>query len=98
MKDDNLDVIDNGFDMGHPKVSYLSIRRTHCANRVYQIAEQKNLDPEEIPKRIYHCNVYSSDEKFESLSSKFIEQYNTKLVIIDSIISLHRAEFSDEEQ
>ncbi len=81
-----------------PPYSIIFIDTDHAfrANRVHQIAEQKNLDPEEVLKRIYHCNVYSS-EQLEVLINdlpKFIEQYNTKLVIIDSIISLHRAEFS----
>jgi DNA repair protein RadA len=77
-------------------IIFIDTENTFRANRVHQIAEQKNLDPEEVLKRIYHCNVYSS-EQLEVLIDdlpKFIEQYNTKLVIVDSIISLHRAEFS----
>ena len=77
-------------------IIFIDTENTFSANRVHQIAEQKNLDPEEILKRIYHCNVYSS-EQLEALIDdllKFIEQYNTKLVIVDSIVSLHRAEFS----
>ena len=77
-------------------IIFLDTENSFRANRVHQIAEQKNLDPEEVLKRIYHCNVFSS-EQLEVLIDdlpKFIEQYNTKLVIIDSIISLHRAEFS----
>jgi len=77
-------------------IIFIDTENTFRANRVHQIAEQKNLDPEDILKRIYHCNVYSS-EQLEVLIDdlpKFIEQYNTKLVIVDSIISLHRAEFS----
>lgn len=49
-----------------------------------------------VLETIYHCNVFNSEE-LESLINnldKFIEQYNAKLVIVDSIISLHRAEFS----
>jgi DNA repair protein RadA len=77
-------------------IIFIDTENTFRVNRVHQIAEQKNLDPEDILKRIYHCNVYSS-EQLEVLIDdlpKFIEQYNTKLVIVDSIISLHRAEFS----
>ena len=99
MKDDNLHVIDNGSTHGGPgSIIFIDTENTFRANRVYQIAEQKNLDPEDILKRIYHCNVYSS-EQLEILIDdlpKFIEQYNAKLVIVDSIISLHRAEFSGQ--
>lgn len=100
MKDDNLDVIENGSTHAAPgSVIFIDTENAFRANRVYQIAEQKNLDPEDILKRIYHCNVYSS-EQLELLIDdlpKYVEQYNTKLVIVDSIISLHRAEFSGRE-
>ena len=99
LKDDSLDDGDNEFSQRLPgSIIYIDTESTFQANRVYQIAEQKNLDPEEILKRIYHCNVYSS-EQLEALIDnlpEFIEQYNTKLVIVDSIISLHRAEFSGQ--
>jgi DNA repair protein RadA len=77
-------------------IIFLDTENSFRANRVHQIAEQKNLDPEEVLKRIYHCNVYSSEQLEVIIDDlpKFIEQYNAKLVIIDSIISLHRAEFS----
>jgi DNA repair protein RadA len=77
-------------------IIFIDTENTFKANRIHQIAEQKNLDPEDILKRIYHCNIYSSGQ-LEALIDelpKFIERYNTKIVIIDSIISLHRAEFS----
>src|SRR5215831_4086143 len=99
LKNDNLDDGDNEFSQRLPgSIIYIDTESTFQANRVHQIAEQKNLDPEDILKRIYHCNVYSS-EQLEALVDdlpKFIEQYNTKLVIVDSIISLHRAEFSGQ--
>ena len=78
-------------------IIFVDTENTFKANRIHQIAELKNLDPEDILKRIYHCNIYSS-EQLEVLIDdlpKFIEQYNARLVIIDSIISLHRAEFSE---
>jgi DNA repair protein RadA len=62
---------------------------------VHQIAEQRGLDPLPILEKIFHCTVYSS-EHLESVIDdldKSIELYNAKIVIIDSIISLHRAEF-----
>ena len=97
LEDESLDVNDNGSTHKEPgSIIFIDTEDSFRANRVHQIAEQKNLDPEDILKRIYHCNVYSS-EQLEVLIDdlpKFIEQYNTKLVIIDSIISLHRAEFS----
>lgn len=97
LMEDDLNTCDSGLTHRAPgSIIFIDTENTFQANRVHQIAEQKNLDPEDILKRIYHCNVYSS-EQLEALINdlpSFIEQYNCKLVIIDSIISLHRVEFS----
>jgi DNA repair protein RadA len=77
-------------------IIFIDSENTFRADRIHQIAEQRGFDPLPILERIFHCKVYSS-EHLESVINgldKSIEQYNAKLVIIDSIISLHRAEFS----
>lgn len=77
-------------------IIFIDSENTFRADRVHQIAEQRGLNPLPILEKIFHCKVYSS-EHLESVIDnldKSIEQYNAKLVIIDSIISLHRAEFS----
>ena len=63
MKDDNLDVTNNGSTQrASGSIIFIDTENTFRANRVYQIAEQKNLDPEDVLRRIYHCNVYSSEQ------------------------------------
>src|SRR5919106_6855152 len=77
-------------------IIFVDSENTFRADREHQIAEQRGFDPLPILEKIFHCHVYSS-EHLESVINdldKSIEQYNAKLVIIDSIISLHRAEFS----
>jgi DNA repair protein RadA len=84
----------NPHDAGN--IIFIDSENTFRADRVHQIAEQWGLDPLPILEKVYHCQVYSS-EHLESVIDdldKSIEQYNAKIVIIDSIISLHRAEFS----
>ena len=69
------------------------------AERIHQIAESRGLDAEEIMKKINICKIYYSahlEAVIRSLA-KYIEQYKARLVIIDSIISLHRAEFAGRE-
>jgi DNA repair protein RadA len=77
-------------------VIFIDTENTFRSERAYQIAEQNGLDPLAVLKTIYHYNVYNSEELELVIDNldKFIEQYNAKLVIVDSIISLHRAEFS----
>ena len=80
-------------------IIFIDTENTFRADRVYQIAEQNGFDPLTILQKIYHCKIFNSEE-LESLInnlSQSIEQYNAKLVIVDSIISLHRAEFSGRE-
>jgi DNA repair protein RadA len=80
-------------------VIFIDTENTFRSERAYQIAEQNGLDPLAVLKTIYHYNVYNSEELELVIDNldKFIEQYNAKLVIVDSIISLHRAEFSGRE-
>ena len=77
-------------------IIFIDTENTFRSERAYQIAEQNGLDPLAVLNTIYHCNVYNSKELESIIDNldKFIEQYNAKMVIIDSIISLHRAEFS----
>lgn len=86
MKDDGLDE-----ETQRPprSIIFIDTENTFQANCVYQISEQKNLDPEDILKRIYHCNVYSSEELEVLVDNlpNYIEQYNSRLIIIDNIIS-----------
>jgi DNA repair protein RadA len=77
-------------------IIFIDSENTFRANRVHQIAEQRGFDPLQILEKIFHCKVYSSKHLEAVINDldKSIEQYNAKLVIIDSIISLHRAEYS----
>ena len=90
------ELIENNPHGNAGNIIFVDSENTFRADRVHQIAEQRGLDPFPILEKIFHCQVYSS-EHLESVIDnldKSIERYNAKLVIIDSIISLHRAEFS----
>ena len=90
------ELIENNPDGDAGNIIFIESENTFRADRVHQIAEQRGLDPFPILEKIFHCQAYSS-EHLESIIDdldKLIEQYNAKLVIVDSIISLHRAEFS----
>jgi DNA repair protein RadA len=80
-------------------IIFVDTENTFRAERVHQIAESRGLDTEEIMKKIFVCKIYYSahlEAVIRSLS-KYIEQYKARLVIIESIISLHRAEFAGRE-
>jgi DNA repair protein RadA len=80
-------------------IIFVDTENAFRAERVHQIAESRGLDAEEIMKRIFVCRIYYSAHLEAVIRglAKSIEQYKARLVIINSIISLHRAEFPGRE-
>jgi len=74
---------------------YLDTEGTFRPERIYQIAETRGLNAEEILQRIMLCKIYNSNhlEVIVRALGKYIEKFKARLIIVDSIISLHRAEF-----
>ena len=74
---------------------YIDTESTFRPERLYQIAQVRGLDPDEIINNVTFCKVYNSShlELVVRVLGKHIERYGAKLVIVDSVISLHRAEF-----
>jgi len=77
-------------------VIYIDTEGTFRPERVEQIARSRGFDPTEILKNVAVCKVYNSShlELIVKDLGKYINDFKAKLVVIDSIISLHRAEFS----
>jgi DNA repair protein RadA len=69
---------------------------TFRPERVDQIARARGLDASEVLKRIAICKAYNSShlELIVKSMGKYIDDFKAKMIIIDSIISLHRAEFA----
>lgn len=80
-------------------IIFVDTENTFRPERIHQIAEARGLDSEEIMKKVFVCKIVNSAQ-LEALIrnlGKSIEEYKAKLVIVDSIISLHRAEYSGRE-
>jgi len=62
---------------------------------VEQIARTRGLDHRHVLKSVAVCKVYNSShlELIVKDLGRYVNEFKAKLVIIDSIISLHRAEF-----
>jgi DNA repair protein RadA len=81
-------------------VIFIDTENTFRAERVHQIAEARRPGTvEEILKRIFVCKIYNSAHLEYVIANlgKYIEQYKANLVIVDSVISLHRAEYTRRE-
>src|SRR6266516_889050 len=78
-------------------VIFIDTENTFRPERIHQIAEHRGIGaPEEILRKIYVCKIFNSG-RLESMIhnlGKSIQQYKAKIVVVDSIISLHRAEFT----
>jgi DNA repair protein RadA len=77
------------------KALYIDTESTFRPERLQQIAEARGLDSSDVLKKIIFCKVYNSShlELVTKNLGRYIEKYNIKIVLIDSVISLHRAEF-----
>jgi DNA repair protein RadA len=89
----------NGTKSPINSIIFIDTENTFRPERVQQIAEARDLDYEEIMKKVFVCKI-SNSAQLEALIrhlGKSIEEYKAKLVIVDSIISLHRAEYIGRE-
>ena len=84
---------ENGLDGG---VIYIDTEGTFRPERLQQIAESRGFVPLEVLKNTVLCKVYNSShlELIMKNLGGYISNFNAKLIIVDSIISLHRAEFT----
>lgn len=78
---------------------YIDAEGTFSSLRIREIIEQRNMDPQTINK-IYRKRPESAAllELYVNDLSKIIREKNIKLIIVDSIIILHRQEYIGREQ
>jgi DNA repair protein RadA len=77
-------------------VIYIDTEGTFRPERLNQIARARQLESSFVLKNVAVCKVYNSShlELIIKDLGKYVNDFNAKLVVIDSIISLHRAEFA----
>jgi DNA repair protein RadA len=99
IKQENKKVAEKVTSLDGSNVIFIDTENTFRAERVHQIAEARGFEPEEILKKVYVCKIYSSVHLEQIIKNlgKYLEQYKVKLVIIDSIIALHRVDFPGRE-
>jgi len=79
---------------------YIDTEGTFRPERLRQIATAKGLDPDEVEKKVRYCQIFNASHlelTIRNLGGE-IERLKPKLVIIDSIISLHKAEYTGRGQ
>jgi len=81
------------------EVLYYDTEGTFSATRLYQIAENNGLNPEEALRNVIISRVYNSDHQNFLLDHAFklCAEENIKLVIVDSAASHFRSEYLGRE-
>jgi len=75
---------------------YIDTESTFRPERLYQIAESRGLDPMRVLSKVIFTRIYNSShlELIIKNLGEVVEKHGIRLVVVDSIISLHRAEFT----
>lgn len=75
---------------------WIDTEGTFRPERIEQIAKVRGLDPQATLQNILTSRMVNAShlEMFVKSLSEFIQKYKLKLVVVDSVIALHRAEFS----
>jgi DNA repair protein RadA len=81
------------------KVLFIDTEGTFSAERVYQMAQAMQLQPEKILEGIMCGRVYNSDHQVLAVDHAFkmCQEENIRLLIIDSVLSHFRSEYIGRE-
>jgi len=82
-----------GFD---GQAIFIDTEGTFRPDRIQQIAIARGLDPDAVIDNIQYVHIYNASHLQLTVRDipKYIKDHRAKLIIIDSIVSLHRAEFT----
>jgi len=82
--------------LGSNSVIFLDTEGTFRPERIVEIAEANGMDAKETLGKIYVNRILNASnlELTVKQLGKWVSEYGTKMLIIDSIIAAHRAEFS----
>lgn len=83
------------------EVAFIDTEGTFRPNRIKQIAESLGLKPDEVLSRIHCARGYNSDHQMllaEKVSEMINSGANIKLVVVDSLTSMFRNEYTGRGQ
>ncbi len=74
----------------------IDTENTFRPERIKQIAEALELDPEKVLENIYVARAYNSDHQIvlAEKAAEMIKEKNIKLIVVDSLTSQFRSDFS----
>lgn len=74
---------------------YIDTEGTFRPERIKQMATANELDPTAVLANIKICKVYNSGnlEYIIDNLGRYVDEFNAKMVVVDSVIALHRADY-----
>jgi DNA repair protein RadA len=81
------------------KILFIDTEGTFAPQRIHQMAQAMQLEPEKILEGIFYSRVYNSDHQILAVdrSFKLCQEENIKLLIVDSVLSHFRSEYIGRE-
>jgi len=75
---------------------FIDTESTFRPERITQLAEAKGLDPKKILKNIFIAKAYNSDHQIvlAEKAKELIKEHNVKLIVVDSLMSHFRSDYS----
>lgn len=85
-----------GLDAG---ALYIDTENTFRTERIVQMAQHLDLDPEGVAKNIIYAEAFTSDHQMFLLDNadKVVKENNIRLIIVDSLTSHFRSEYLGRE-
>jgi len=76
-------------------VIYIDTENTFSKEKVRRIAKRFGLKSDSVLSHIFHARIYSSDHQSQMIleAEKLVKEKNARLLIIDSLMALLRAEY-----
>ena len=76
-------------------VVYIDTENTFSKEKIKRIAKRFELNPSTVLSNIFHARIYSSDHQAQMIqkAEKLCKTRNVRLIIVDSLMALLRAEF-----
>lgn len=76
-------------------VIYIDTENTFSKEKIKRITRRFGLKPENVLPHIFHARIYSSDHQAQMIleAEKLVKEKNVRLIILDSLMALLRAEY-----
>ena len=76
-------------------VAYIDTENTFSKEKIKRIAKRFDLNPKDVLSKIFHARIYSSDHQSQMIqkAEALCKTRGVRLVVIDSLMALLRAEY-----